>query len=46
MSALRYMHSLGVYHRDLKPKNIMVSARRTIKLGDFGATTNEECIGN
>jgi len=42
MSALQYMHSLGVYHRDLKPKNIMVSEQVTILLGDFGATTNQE----
>jgi len=36
------MHSLGTYHRDLKPKNIMLSAALSILLGDFGATTNQE----
>ena len=40
------MHSLGVFHRDLKPKNVMVSEQVTILLGDFGATTNQERLDN
>jgi len=40
------MHSRGVFHRDLKPQNIMVSGKETILLGDFGATTDEERLDN
>jgi serine/threonine protein kinase len=35
-AALAYMHSRGVMHRDIKPKNIMVSASGVIKVGDLG----------
>jgi serine/threonine protein kinase len=45
MQALRHMHSHGVLHRDLKPQNILVSAQKTILLGDFGATIDEERTG-
>ena len=36
------MHSLGVFHMDLKPANIMVSEKVTVLLGDFAATLNQE----
>lgn len=31
------MHEQRVAHRDIKPANVLVSASRTLKLGDFGA---------
>jgi len=35
--ALAYAHSQGVIHRDIKPKNLLLSADyKTVKIGDFG----------
>jgi serine/threonine protein kinase len=34
--ALRYMHSQGVLHRDVKPDNILLSAKMEVKLIDLG----------
>jgi serine/threonine protein kinase len=40
--AVRYLHTNGILHRDIKPKNCLVSLETnrfgyaTIKLGDFG----------
>lgn len=38
--ALAYCHRLNVYHRDVKPENIMLdSTSFTVKLADFGMAT-------
>ncbi|XP_075498021.1 mitogen-activated protein kinase 20-like isoform X2 [Primulina tabacum] len=34
--ALKYIHTASVYHRDLKPKNILANANCKLKICDFG----------
>jgi mitogen-activated protein kinase 1/3 len=36
LKATEYLHSINVYHRDLKPTNILVNADCTLKICDFG----------
>lgn len=36
LRALKYLHSRGIIHGDIKPSNMMVDARKRIKIGDFG----------
>lgn len=38
MSAVAYIHSKGVVHRDIKGANILIEPRGTIKLIDFGCS--------
>src|SRR5262249_54299911 len=35
-SALAYAHAQGVWHRDVKPENVMFDAHGAVKLTDFG----------
>ena len=35
-TAIDNLHSHGVVHRDIKPPNIMITARGQVKLLDFG----------
>ena len=35
-TALQFAHTQGILHRDIKPANIFITAKKRIKLGDFG----------
>ncbi|KAL0239247.1 hypothetical protein PCE1_004935 [Barthelona sp. PCE] len=36
ISALAYMHGLGIAHRDIKPENLLLSQDDNLKISDFG----------
>ncbi|KAL0464165.1 UNVERIFIED_CONTAM: Mitogen-activated protein kinase [Sesamum latifolium] len=36
LRGLKYIHTANVFHRDLKPKNILVNANYKLKICDFG----------
>ena len=45
LRALKFLHSHGIIHGDIKPSNMMIDRRKRVKLGDFGLArrvSNEE----
>jgi serine/threonine protein kinase len=41
---LHCAHQQGVYHRDLKPRNILISEDRRPRIADFGLAIQEEAL--
>ncbi|TXG46817.1 hypothetical protein EZV62_026111 [Acer yangbiense] len=38
ISAVDFCHSRGVYHRNLKPENLLLDENEDLKISDFGWT--------
>jgi len=36
LRAFKYLHARGIIHGDIKPGNLMIDARKRVKIGDFG----------
>lgn len=36
LRALKFLHSHGIIHGDVKPSNMMIDRRKRVKVGDFG----------
>lgn len=43
--ALQHAHENGVLHLDVKPSNVMIDRRGTVKIGDFGMATLASAAG-
>jgi 5'-AMP-activated protein kinase catalytic alpha subunit len=42
MSAINYIHTLGICHRDLKPENLLIDYDGCLKMVDFGLSNMYE----
>jgi len=39
LRGLKYIHSAGVIHRDIKPQNLLVNDKCELRIRDFGLAT-------
>ncbi|KAL0241021.1 hypothetical protein GEMRC1_006257 [Eukaryota sp. GEM-RC1] len=44
-SALKYLHSKGIYHHDIKPQNVIL-VNSQVKLADFGSSNNNSATSS
>lgn len=42
LSAVEYIHTMGVLHRDIKPANCLLTRENVLKVGDFGLSRLRE----
>ncbi len=42
IEGLKYLHSIGVMHRDIKPHNLLMTSAKKIKICDFGVACKVE----
>ncbi|KAM0037941.1 putative protein kinase CAMK-CAMKL-CHK1 family [Helianthus debilis subsp. tardiflorus] len=45
INAVDYCHSRGIYHRDLKPKNLLLDASGNLKVTDFVSSALAQQVG-